>query len=690
MPKEQFISLEEAAQFEGLSYRGILSRVQRTSNPYKVRREPTENGGKDRILIAVSSLSPKGRRAYRKAQEVEEGGAEAVEDTKARPWYVDIDHNWYIENNREKYKEAVRLAGQLRAYLDYGEAERTAHAQQTADRLGLSLRTLYRYADSMLEAGAWALRLERQDGQSRDYLRALSLCRKPRETGTFPSLTEEQKALIENIWFDPGFAANRNTMENAYGCFLAEARQRGWEALPSCKTVARYIRYIMSQPGAASALYLTARGTRDWKNRMMVKCKRDTTALEVMELVVADAHTFDLWVSYTAPNGKVKAIRPVLVAWEDIRSRCILGPVLCEHSNAQVVKESFIKMCYTAGVPKHIHTDNGKDFTAREMLGQDRKVRYQEKERVEMDSETMGFYLSMGGTDWSRSLPYQPWDKLIERTFRTFCMRHSKKYASYVGTLTGSKTEDKIPKDIPRMLERGELLSMEEFYALFMQYLEEDYHQRIHRGLKDAGEQWTKPMELFEHAERYEKAAPPREYAAMLLMKADIAAVTNQGIHKFNSLYNSEELGKYVGQKVGIKWDLDDVTRLYVYDRDGHKICEAYSAEVLGFGEHVSQEALQRLKQRQNRQLSEARAFAEEMETPYEQRVAEGRAPGVVGRLELTLGHAPTPKVVSLPADKEYRGEVAARNTRRKAQAGNEFFSRKADEALASLRAMNE
>ena len=35
--------------------------------------------------------------------------------------------------------------------------------------------------------------------QSRDYFRALALCRKPKETGTFPSLTDEQKAIIENI-----------------------------------------------------------------------------------------------------------------------------------------------------------------------------------------------------------------------------------------------------------------------------------------------------------------------------------------------------------------------------------------------------------------------------------------------------------------------------------------------------------
>ena len=43
------------------------------------------------------------------------------------------------------------------------------------------------------------IRDRKEDGQSRDYFRALSLCRKPKATATFPSLTDEQKALIQNM-----------------------------------------------------------------------------------------------------------------------------------------------------------------------------------------------------------------------------------------------------------------------------------------------------------------------------------------------------------------------------------------------------------------------------------------------------------------------------------------------------------
>lgn len=56
-------------------------------------------------------------------------------------------------------------------------------------------------------------------------------------------------------------------------------------------------------------------------------------------------------------------------------------------------------------------------------------------------------------------------------------------------------------------------------------------------------------------------------------MKADTARVTNQGINKFGTLYTDYELCHYVGKHVGIKWDIDDVTKLYVFDQEGRKIC---------------------------------------------------------------------------------------------------------------------
>ena len=271
------------------------------------------------------------------------------------------------------------------------------------------------------------------------------------------------------------------------------------------------------------------------------------------------------------------------------------------------------------------------------------------------------------------------------------CDKFSRWFESYTGTLTGSKTYAKRQKDVDKMLERGELLTMEEFFEVWTTWKETKYHTRVHRGLKDAGEKWVTPIEMFENGPRYEKAAPPREYAAMLLMKADTARVYNYGINKFGMVYSDSELGKYIGQKVGIKWDIDDVTKLYVFDQQGRKICEAVSPELLAFGPHCSQAALEKHLRDQKRQERDVREFLEDMTRPYELRTGEGgRASEAVGMIDLTIKAERSPKLVFLPNDKEFRAEAAAATKKKKTNAGDEFLASKAGDALARLRAMNE
>ncbi|WP_270815196.1 transposase [Hungatella effluvii] len=683
-----FIKLEEAAAFESIKYNTLIQRIKRNPGQYQTKIQTQDKGGKDQVLVSVSSLSPKAKKAYKAMQKVD--GRDLIIEQRAdmAPWYAEYDLNHYIEGHKKQYYEAIELAGKVQIFINYEGDDRTAYAERYALGLGVSTPTLYRYVQAVLEANAWALKLEKEDEQNRDYFKALALCRKPKEKATFPSLTPEQKAVIENIWFDRRFAANLGTVEMLYEKFEEIAVERDWEGYPSIKTVSRYVSHLMDSRGAESARYLAANGTREWKNKKMLKGKRDASSLKVMEYVVGDEHTFDFWVQWTAPNGKVKAVRPKLVAWLDMRSRTILGDVACVDANSQTLKESLAKMIHSTpgGVPRILHVDNGKDYTAKTMTGQDRT-----KRAIEFDSETVGFYQSIGIEEVGRSLPYQPWDKPIERLFSTVCSKFSKWFESYTGTLTGSRTYAKRQKDVNRMLERGELLTMEEFFEAWTRWKNEKYHTREHRGLKDAGEKWITPISLFENGERYEKAAPPREYTAMLLMKADTALVRNQGIQKFGTLYSDYELAHYVGKHVGIKWDIDDVTKLYVYDQKGQKICEAVSVELLAFGPHCSQAALEQHMRNQKRQEREMREILDSMTRPYEARFEEGRTSDAVGKLDLTIRAERKQKVITLPMDKEYRKErLEAPTRKRKSGAGDEYLAKKAQSALARLRAINE
>ena len=210
---------------------------------------------------------------------------------------------------------------------------------------------------------------------------------------------------------------------------------------------------------------------------------------------------------------------------------------------------------------------------------------------------------------------------------------------------TGTLTQETILLEY-YMDERGELLTMEEFFEAWTKWKNEKYHTREHRGLKDAGEKWITPISLFENGERYEKAAPPREYAAMLLMRADTARVTNQGINKFGTLYTDYELCHYVGKHVGIKWDIDDVTKLYVFDQEGRKI---YQQAQKGRSLHMTRKrvvepsgvktwedandalrqiaeaqlAVQDIEGEMNKQILGAKKAAEEQSKPHKDRIAK-------------------------------------------------------------------
>lgn len=166
-----FIALEEAAAFESVSYKTLTQRIYRNPQQYKTKSQAREGGGKDQVLISTSSLSAKARKAWRAAQKVE--GSEVIIDKRAQeavPWYVTADLNQYTEANKKRFYEAVELAARVQDFIDYDGPDRTGYAERYALGLGISPQSLYRYMKNVLEANAWALKLEKEDGKSRDYV----------------------------------------------------------------------------------------------------------------------------------------------------------------------------------------------------------------------------------------------------------------------------------------------------------------------------------------------------------------------------------------------------------------------------------------------------------------------------------------------------------------------------------------
>jgi len=689
---EGYVTLGEAAELEGIQYKTMSKRIDRSPEKFLITKEQRKKGGKELTMVAVSSLTRKARNAWREREKLKElAGAPGQEEEKPEtPWYIDMDIDWFMEKHREEWYRAMELGNIVREFMGYDERRKTEYAKDFAkERIRKDARTLYRYVKAYQEAGAWADRLHKENGGNYEFFKVLCLCRKPKEAGTFPSFKPEVRQAIKNIWFNKDFAANQGTKEMLYEKLEAIADINHWEKIPSYQSVVRYINYLMTNENMYNAWYLAGNGEIGYRNKVMVKAERNTKDLKVMQVVMGDEHTFDCWVSCRLENGKTVAVKPCLVAWVDIKSRMILGDVMCVKANSDKLKDSLLKLLYhdAGGAPQYIYIDNGKDYTSKEMTGYARNDRL----RLAFDDAVKGFYKSIGIQDYHRALPYYAWTKgQIERFFGTVCNQFTRWMKSYTGTLTGSRTDAKVDKDIQGMLERGELLTMDEFYEKWTYWLHTVYMVKPNGGLKRQGEEFVTPKECFENAERYEKAVPPESFATVLMMKSENRLVRNTGIQLGGLTYRSDELCALIGQHVDVKYDPHDMRTIYVFQ--GRKKIEAYAQELLTFaGERgVEQKALKEHLARQKRQLKNDRRILEEANVPFTE--LNGQYVGfneTVGGIGLMIGKEKRKpaKIVSMPEDNTFRNGFRGKKQEKPAE-GNAYINEKAEEALRALRAL--
>ncbi|MBQ7230665.1 MAG: transposase, partial [Oscillospiraceae bacterium] len=148
---ETYIPLETAAVYEGVSYDTLQKNVKRNPDKFKIQVTAREGGGRDQVRVAVSSLSPKARKAHRAALKID-GGDVIIDQTnkKAPPWYITADLNQFIEGHKQEFYEAVELARQVQVFIDYTGPDKTGFAKTYAVDLGISAPSLYRKQEKIL------------------------------------------------------------------------------------------------------------------------------------------------------------------------------------------------------------------------------------------------------------------------------------------------------------------------------------------------------------------------------------------------------------------------------------------------------------------------------------------------------------------------------------------------------------
>jgi len=339
------------------------------------------------------------------------------------------------------------------------------------------------------------------------------------------------------------------------------ARVKGWTPIPSLSTLERYLDRIpanvrIAKQGGAKAL-----------DDLFLPATLRDYAFPAMEIWVGDHHQFDCIVKM--PDGKLA--RLWVTAWMDMKSRLFVGREIVLQPNSSSVAQSFYYAVKAHGSPKTLLIDNGKDYTCYKLIG----TKWQKKRQRVVD-EASGRYLqgafeACGIQDVCRAIEYNAESKPIERAFRTVEEQFCAQLPGYVGrsTVERKRIEDKLGHTVEQS---PDLLSAEEFIAMFERYITEVYHQSVHMGEGMRGR--TPAQCMAEERGRAEVGYVPEENLAVLFLTPVKKSIQRQGFKLFGQWYRSAELQhKFFDPKKSasnrsfwVRYDPQNLETVRVYD----------------------------------------------------------------------------------------------------------------------------
>lgn len=221
------------------------------------------------------------------------------------------------------------------------------------------------------------------------------------------------------------------------------ARRDGWDGIPSKDSLRRRL----EREVPTSVRDLRREGERAIERAMPAQ-RRDKSGLRALDVVNADGHKLDVFVSWPMSGGKAKVLRPVLHVWQDVYSGKILSWRLDEHENNDAVRLSFADLMREFGIPRRAVLDNGHAFACKDMTGGlEGRRRFGSGREDDVDGVYRRF-----GIEVSFATPYHGQAKPIERAFRDLAediARSPECAGAYAGNAAHRKPSDYGSRALP-------------------------------------------------------------------------------------------------------------------------------------------------------------------------------------------------------------------------------------------------
>ena len=365
---------------------------------------------------------------------------------------------------------------------------------------------------------------------------------------------------VKRLWL--GLRRLKLTVCHEIACL--KAAEQGWE-IRSRKTCERAIAKIPK----AVALKLRF-GEEAFVNEAEPYIERDYTTLRSNEIWCGDHHRFDVMVN---ADGKID--RPWLTAWQDMRSRKIVGWRIFAHDpNSDTILQALKDGCLNHGVPESVYIDNGKDYDARSLTGLTKKERREaSRQKVEFTPDPASVFPALD-IKVIHCWIYHGQSKPIERFFGTVETR-TPVWPTYCGKDVLSK-----PEDLQKQIDRGNAPTLEEFSEWFSAWVNSWNASHEHSG---QGMNGQTPDAVFSANLSSKRTAPAELLEVLMLPRSKPVTVGQNGVTLDGLRYGSHEpaLFPHQREKVTLAFDHDDRSRVMVFDAQGKFICVATANEQL-------------------------------------------------------------------------------------------------------------
>lgn len=530
-----FISVCDAAALLNVTERCIQSRIQRKK--YEFKLIPGKSRGGIQYLIALDSLPQDAQERYYKQSE--KPAPINIFSEEALKKYTDDQRNEAIR----KYNILLELERTDLSIKDFITKFNSEHTEK------ISYRKLE----------YWAMKCNSQG------ITGLIDQRKCLNEGN-DCVPEEAWEIFYSLYMAPQKRSVRLCYDKTKAYFEREYPEIKF---PSYQTFTRKVREEI--PEYAKAVF---RGGKKLLNDHLPYMERDTSDLTSNACWVSDHHLADVFVK----TSRGKIIRPWITAFQDAKSRKIVSVLVRESSpNATAIKQALRIGVSEYGIPEEIYTDNGKDYLS-----------------SELDPDSENSVLNILGIRKRRAKPYHGQSKPIERFFGTLENRFGKLFYSYVGS-DGKERPEHMQKLKKQLEKDNNIPSIVDYTKKLNDYITE-YNSTPHSGYGMEGQ--TPDEVYYKSFQGLPKMIENPDILKIIFGNSEIRKVNNAGVKVCGINFTSEELMELFNKSVLVKYDPNDLTKVFIFTTEGRFICQAIAKVRSPFRSATEEDFKEAAKQR--------------------------------------------------------------------------------------------